>query len=238
VQVGKLHACISSTECHINRKQEHRISFPIQRGTISVDMINKEEPSLERTLKGHNDAITAVSFSTYPSNSTMNNRHARQAPAGRGKRELLASGSEDGMITLWNFYRKEGLDDSVSRDNLPVKLRNSFSSSRDEPRAYRLNGHNGAITHCSFSKSGHLLASSSKDRTVRLWLPNAEGDNVVLKGHTGPVRCVNFSGGNYYNSSDGCTKSESPLLITCSDDKTVKIWKLPSKQFQVSIFLV
>ena len=67
-----------------------------------------------------------------------------------------------------------------------------------------------------------VLASASKDKTVRLWIPSAKGEAVTLKGHTGAVRSVRFS-------------SDTQHLITGSDDKMAKIWSLPSRKFECSL---
>jgi centriolar protein POC1 len=57
---------------------------------------------------------------------------------------------------------------------------------------------------------------------VRLWLPNARGESTELKGHSGAVRSVSFS-------------RDCRHLITASDDKTVKVWGLPSKKFKCTL---
>ena len=48
-----------------------------------------------------------------------------------------------------------------------------------------------------------------------------KGESVTLKGHTGPVRSVDFS-------------RDSRLLLSSGDDKCAKIWSLPSRKFVCS----
>lgn len=43
---------------------------------------------------------------------------------------------------------------------------------KPQSRAYRFTGHKDAVTCVNFSPSGHLLASGSRDKTVRIWVPN------------------------------------------------------------------
>lgn len=43
---------------------------------------------------------------------------------------------------------------------------------KPQSRAYRFAGHKDAVTCVNFSPSGHLLASGSRDKTVRIWVPN------------------------------------------------------------------
>jgi len=47
------------------------------------------------------------------------------------------------------------------------------------------------------------------------------GDSVLIKAHSGAVRGLSWSW-------DGAH------LLSCSDDKSVKIWSLPSRRFQCS----
>lgn len=66
------------------------------------------------------------------------------------------------------------------------------------------------MTGLDFSKNGNVLASCSRDKTVRLWTPNVKGDVTVFKAHTSSVRSVEFSG-------------DGEQLLTASDDKSVKV---------------
>ena len=55
------------------------------------------------------------------------------------------------------------------------------------------------------------MASGSRDRTIRLWVPNMNGDSTEFKAHQAAVRSVEFS-------------PENLRLVSASDDKSVKVW--------------
>ncbi|MCC5641461.1 hypothetical protein LC607_00495 [Nostoc sp. CHAB 5824] len=75
----------------------------------------------------------------------------------------------------------------------------------------RLEGHIDIVWGVTFSPDGKLLASGSRDQTVKIWRP--DGTLLqTLKGHTDAVTCVSFS-------PDGQT------LASASLDKTVQIWR-------------
>jgi hypothetical protein len=85
------------------------------------------------------------------------------SPDGR----LLASGSRDRMVRLW---------DPATGEQRGV-----------------LTGHTDWVWSVAFSPDGRLLASGSRDGTVRLWDPATGEQRGVLTGHTDMVCSVAFS---------------------------------------------
>src|SRR5262249_13986969 len=74
-----------------------------------------------------------------------------------------------------------------------------------------LKGHTDIVESVAFSPDGKFLASSSADKSVRLWNP-ADGKEVKnLGAHKESVYCVAFS-------------PDGKWLASCSNDTTVKLW--------------
>ena len=124
---------------------------------------------------------------------------------------------------------------------------NSISNSKDSidpARIYRrFQGHEGPCHNVRYSPSGSLVASCSSDQTVRVWLPKAKAsanhESVVLRGHSAAVKDVDFSHAQEHphvgdvglGRDQGNSRS---LLLSCSDDKTLRVWDLsqPDHSFQ------
>ncbi|QDL10614.1 hypothetical protein DP113_24260 [Brasilonema octagenarum UFV-E1] len=82
----------------------------------------------------------------------------------------------------------------------------------------RLERHKDAVTHISFSPNGKVLATASKDKTVKLW--RIDGSLIKsLETHTRTVTSTSFS-------------PNGKMLATASKDNKVKLWKLDGKEIQ------
>ncbi|MFB2833045.1 NB-ARC domain-containing protein [Floridanema evergladense] len=112
--------------------------------------------------------------------------------------KILASGAADHTIRLWEVGDGEhrGKD-----DNLELKTQNSKL----------LKGHTGWVRSVAFSPDGEVLASSSSDRTIKLWDYQTGECLRTYTGHQGSVYSIAFS-------------PTGDLIVSGSGDRTVKFW--------------
>ena len=81
-----------------------------------------------------------------------------------------------------------------------------------------LHGHTDGVLGVSFSPNGKIIASSSRDRTIRLW-DAVTGQPLAppLEGHTRTVYSVAFS-------------PNSQFLASASEDGAIRLWEVSSGQ--------
>ncbi len=119
--------------------------------------------------------------------------------------EMIASGSEDGTIHLWNL------------PPLAISLRDR-NRSTSQPRC--LTGHSHAVWSVAFSPDGRILASGSLDGTLRLWNPTTGNCWQVLQKHHSGIWSVAFS------PKHRSAASNHLLLASGSQDQTIELWKI------------
>jgi WD40 repeat protein/serine/threonine protein kinase/energy-coupling factor transporter ATP-binding protein EcfA2 len=152
----------------------------------------QSNPHLAVFLSGHQDAVRSVTFSA----------------DGR----LIASGSRDGAIILWDAATRRAIGQPLTSDTDRV---NSVVFSPDArllasggadgairlwdvetgaPSGQPLTGHEDAVWGVAFSPDGRTLASGSSDGTVMLWdVETGERLMSPLTGHQDEVYAVAFS---------------------------------------------
>ena len=157
------------------------------------------------TLEGHTNWVWSVSLS----------------PDGT----LLASGSSDGTIKLWDVARRQEIG---SNSSLAAVLAVVFSpdgtmlasgsdgairlwdvASRQEIATFA--EHTNWVNSVSFSSNGRLLASGSSDGTIKLWDMASRQEIATLEGNTSEVRAVSFS-------------PDEALLAAGLADGTITLW--------------
>ncbi len=79
----------------------------------------------------------------------------------------------------------------------------------------KLNEHSDTINSCVFSSDSKLIASSSYDKTVKIWDVSSGKLFRNLEGHTAPVTFCIFS-------------PDNKLIVSTSYDRTIKIWEVSS----------
>src|SRR5262249_42943480 len=78
-------------------------------------------------------------------------------------------------------------------------------------RVLNLRGHTGLVEGLACSPDGRRLATSSEDRTIKLWDTTTGAEVFTLRGHTDGVLCVAFSPDGRRIASGGY-------------DRTVRVW--------------
>ncbi|MGF1486433.1 MAG: CHAT domain-containing protein [Prochloraceae cyanobacterium] len=105
-----------------------------------------------------------------------------------------------------------GLDDRTRREVIDTLLETFYFT-----REYnRLENHGDRVNDIIFSPDGKIIATASRDKTVKLWSDRGK-EITTLRGHQEEVFAVSFS-------PDGKT------IATASCDKTVKLWNLRGRE--------
>ena len=178
------------------------------------------------------DSYTVAPHTTLTYSSTINN--IAFSPIN----PLLASGSVDNTVQLWNrdtqtlvSTLQEHTDSVVSVAFSPDGSLLASGSADDTIRLWNpntdtllatLRGHTSDVLSIAFSPDGSLLASGGADGTVRLWNPVTETLQATLEAHMDSVLSVTFS-------------PDGSLLASASADGLVGLWDTHTEILQATL---
>ena len=174
---------------------------------FTVHVWDIPDRKLNLTLKGHTDKVNALAFT----------------PDGK----MLASGSDDGTIQLWDISigvptlslraGKTGALAFSSDGKMLASANNSDSIQLWDVTTGRqwtsLKSENGYITVLAFSTDGKILASGDRYGSIQLWDVATGNKLSTIKGHVDWVNALVFS-------------SEDKTLVSGSEDGVIFLWNI------------
>ncbi|PYJ98399.1 MAG: hypothetical protein DME23_12140 [Verrucomicrobia bacterium] len=174
-----------------------------------VKYLCRDDPS--RAFRGHEGAVNAVAVS----------------PDGK----LVASGSADQTVKIWNLQTGQlvtnlvghsGSVNCVSFSSDGIVLASGGSdhtinlwSLATHQIIHAFTNHTAAVNALAFSPDGRWLASGSEDHSLRLWDMVSRRESVAFTDYTDRLRTLSFSGdGRQLATTDDYVVSSSRSLIS------------------------
>jgi cytosolic iron-sulfur protein assembly protein CIAO1 len=195
-------------------------------------------PSLERTwhtaphpslplaaTSSADKTVRVYSLVNYQLLSVVTGGHKRSVrscawkPGDTKGESVLATGSFDATVGVWRRWDSYGKEDEGGqRKRGDIDEDEGDEEEDDEWRfAVLLDGHDSEVKSVSWSPSGGLLATCSRDKSIWIWEDLDDGDNnfetvAVLQEHSADVKCV------AWHPAEEC-------LASGSYDDTIRIWR-------------
>ncbi|KAL4868183.1 hypothetical protein BDV12DRAFT_170208 [Aspergillus spectabilis] len=214
-------------------------AVPTPRLTLLSDLT---PPSLERTWLtaphptlplvatcSSDKTVRVYSLTNFRLLSTISGGHKRSVRTCAWKpnvsgESVLATGSFDATVGIWRRWdnygetvaAEKGTSHKIHRED-----ENGAIGNDDEDEEWRfavlLDGHDSEVKSVSWSASGILLATCSRDKSIWIWEDLDDGDNnfetvAVMQEHEGDVKCVAWH-------------PAEEALASGSYDDTIRIWR-------------
>jgi AAA-like domain/WD domain, G-beta repeat len=180
-------------------------------------------PKYEETKSELLQSLQKIVYETWEKNRLIGHKGRVNSVAFSPDGEMIASGSDDKTIKLWD--KNGGLSTTIL-------------------------AHDDEITSVIFSKDGQTIASSSDDRTVKIWTSKGKYLRTFEKDPKVPVEKLEINKKSLTSAEKKCQQSSddhaghadkilsiafSPTeqkLASASCDTTIKLWNLDGKLLQ------
>lgn len=154
------------------------------------------------TLTGHDEAVLSIDCT-------------RKSLGSDSSIDLLASGSKDNTVRLWDI------------SNVPDEKGSCLAVGT---------GHVSAVTGVAFSASGGFVVSSGADKLLRVWdverVLNTRKSRVKSASERGsldetPLPALAAIPAHDKDINAVCISPNDQLVASASQDKTIKLWRMP-----------
>lgn len=158
--------------------------------------------------------------------------------------QILASAGDNPVIQLWepkSGKQIQGLDGHTERIwDLTFSPDGRLLASASRDRTVRvwevstgrclhvLHGHHTRVQTVAFSPDGTVIASGGEDSIIKLWDSRTGELLTSLEGHTSHIWSLTF--GWIYGSPSSSPPSLQPVLISGSEDETIRFWDISTRQ--------
>ncbi|KAB8265740.1 hypothetical protein BDV32DRAFT_144261 [Aspergillus pseudonomiae] len=220
----------------------HKVFQESQRWVYILPQLESSTSADRQNMKGHSDTVQPESFplngqitSAHKDNPVKPLDHSNSivsvtfSPDG----EMVASGSKDNIIKLWDpktveqLHILDGHFDSVVSVVFSHDSQILASGSYDHTvklwdikscqQLRTLHGHSDSVVSVAFSPDSQIVASGSDDSTIKLWDARTGQQLRTLKGHSDWVQSVAFS-------------PDGQIVVSGSYDNTIKLWETKTGQ--------
>lgn len=203
------------------------LAYKLTQRFASVEQVIQAINPWQNKLKVQGSAFPSL----WQCQCTLSGEAAINAVAISPNDALLASGSDDKNVYLWDI-KTEALVATLAGHSQAVKSvvfspDGTILASCSDDRTIKLwnikecqeistfKGHSSYVKSLSFSPDGKILASGSWDKTIRLWNLKTGFLEATLTGHNLQITAITFSPCGQFLASTSC-------------DRTVRLWNLSS----------
>ena len=185
-----------------------QVSIPVLNERMKMETASSLAPLLSSTSDYFNSPASGSTIQPFLTYSLI------QAATSETKRTQFMRGFQGQMDSAAPFDVNAQTEISPN-DGVIAEV-----ASADEP-ALTLKGHKTQVTKIAFSPDGRLLASASRDNTIRLWNVETGEGNILPLHHSAYPNLVFSPDGKWLASSS--TGSEQILLWGISEEETIEI---------------